>query len=391
VNRRALLLNRRALLSLLFAGAPAALLPAAPAPAQGDAPVETVARFYGATPIGVAVSRTGRVFLSFPRAFDQGPYDVAEIRGGRPVPYPDAAVNRLPGAAPASRRLVSVQGLTVDADDRLWLLDCGKIKTGPPAPGAAKLVGVDLKTDRIVRTILFPPSVAGPNAYLNDVRVDLRRGRAGTAFITDSSEAGPNGIVVVDLATGASRRRLNGHPSVKAEPGFTPVVEGGPLLKRPPNGPPARDRTGADGLTLTPDGQYLYYVPNQGHRLYRVRTQALADPRATDAQVAATVEDLGDRGFASDGIEADSAGYIYLTDYEHNAVRRRSPAGQYEIVAQGPALIWPDSIAFRRDGYMYLTVDQLDRQAKYHRGHDLRRKPILLVRQRTGSQPVALK
>jgi sugar lactone lactonase YvrE len=46
----------------------------------------------------------------------------------------------------------------------------------------------------VVRRILFPADVALPATYLNDVRFDLRRGEAGTAFITDSSDSGPNGI-----------------------------------------------------------------------------------------------------------------------------------------------------------------------------------------------------
>ena len=250
---------------------------------------------------------------------------------------------------------------------------------------------MDLRTNKILKTIIFPRTVDGSNAYLNDVRVDLQLGKGGTAFITDSSEKGPNGIVVVDLATGTSRRRLNDDPSTKAEPGFTPIVEGQPLLKRTPGKPPQHDKTGADGLTLTPDGKYLYYCPNEGHHLYRVSTAALADPTQTDAQVKATVENLGDKNFASDGIEADSQGYIYLTDYEHNAVKRRSPTGEYETIVSGPAIIWPDSIAFGPGGDMYFTADQLNRQAKYHNGRDLRQKPIPLYRLSVGSQPVMLK
>ena len=64
----------------------------------------------------------------------------------------------------------------------------------------------------------FPPEVTMLDAYLNDIRFDLRRGKEGMAFITDSSEKGPNGIVVVDLATGKSWRRLNNHPSTRPSP-----------------------------------------------------------------------------------------------------------------------------------------------------------------------------
>ncbi len=377
-------------LSFFFAACAAAAALPALAQSPASSPLQTVASFSGATPIGVTVSRTGRIFMSFPRAFDVGPYDVAEIKNGQPVPYPNAALNRL-SSLPLGQRLFSVQGLTVDASDHLWLLDTGIYKTKPTSLGGPKLVCVDLQTNKVVKAIIFPRAVAGPNAYLNDVRVNLQIGTAGTAFITDSSEKGPNGLVVVDLATGASRRRLNNDPSTKAEPGFTPVVEGQPLLKRLPGKPPMHDKTGADGITLTPDGKYVYYCPNEGHHFYRVSAAALADAAQTDAQVKATVENLGDKSFASDGIEADSEGYIYLTDYEHNAVKRRSPTGQYETMVSGPNIIWPDSIAFGPDGYMYFTADQLNRQAKYHDGKDLRQKPIPLYRVDVGSQPVMLK
>lgn len=384
-------LLRNPLVTALFSLTAASAAFAAPInTAPNTPPVSIAAKFSGATPIGVVVSKTGRIFMSFPRAFDQGPYSVAEIKNGKPSAYPNAALNRLSGR-PQAEQLVSVQGLTVDAQDRLWLLDLGIVKTSPVSFGGPKLMCVDLATNKIVKKILFPAEIAGRDAYLNDVRVDLRLGKSGTAFISDSSEKGPNGIVVVDLATGKSRRVLNNAPSVQAEPGFTPVVNGIPVLKRSKRGiPPKHDTTGVDGLTLTPDGKYLYYCPNEGHHLYRISTQTLADPKATNDQVLAAVEDLGDKGFASDGIEADAAGNVYLTDYEHNAIKRRTPAGKYETVAQGPLLVWPDSISFRSDGVMFFTADQLNRLPKYHYGKDLRRKPILLLRQTNGSKPVML-
>ena len=61
------------------------------------------------------------------------------------------------------------------------------------------MVCVDLNNDQIIKQILFPQDVALSTTYLNDVRFDLRRGKEGMAFITDSAQKGPNGIIVVDL------------------------------------------------------------------------------------------------------------------------------------------------------------------------------------------------
>ncbi len=385
------------------AGAAAILLaacaPAAPAqaltrdahyPAAGrTGKIAVFARFYGPTPIEVAVSPRNRIFMSFPCAFDPGPFSVGEIKAGRAVPYPSAAINRLDG--PQANHLVSVQGMTVDAQNRLWLLDTGIIGTKPTQAGGPKLVCVDLNTNQIVKKIIFTRDVAGPNAYLNDVRVDLAVGTAGTAFITDSSEKGPNGIVVVDLATGQAVRRLNDHPSTKYEPNFIPVVEGERLLKRRPGQPGMRDRTGADGLTLSGDGKNLFYGPNEGVRIYAVPVKTLADASKSDEDVNNAVKDYGPKPGPADGIEADSANRVYVTDYVHDAIWRRLPSGKYELVAQDPRLVWPDAIAFSTDGFMYFTADQLDRQKKYHNGHDLRRRPVCLWRMRTDSQPVFLK
>jgi hypothetical protein len=43
------------------------------------------------------------------------------------------------------------------------------------------------------------------------------------------------------------------------------------------------------------------------------------------------------------------------------------------------------------DGFLYVTANQLHRQARYHGGKDLRRKPYALFRVRIEAQPVLLK
>lgn len=287
--------------------------------------IESVASFNGPMPTGVTVSQGGRIFVNFPRWGDKVDYTVAEVKNGRTVAYPNADINR-PNTSNQSESFISVQSVVVDPQDRLWILDTGSINFGPTSPGGPKLIGVDLKQNRIVKKILFPQNVALPTTYLNDIRFDLRRGQAGMAFITDSSDKGPNGIIVVDLASGKSWRRLNDHPSTKAEPNFLPTVEGRPLLNRPPNKPPSPLKLGSDGIAISADGKRLFYCALASRRLYSVSVDALANEQLNDAQVAATVVDLGDKGGGSDGLESDAQNRVYLTNYEHNAIFRRLPS-----------------------------------------------------------------
>lgn len=358
--------------------------------------LEPVAYFDGAMPTGVTVSqKQGRIFVNFPRWGDDVPFTVAEIRDGKAIAYPDEAINQTDQNDQAAA-LVSVQSVVVDPADRLWILDTGSPMFQPIMYGGPKLVCVDLNTDKVIRKILFPQDVALPTTYLNDVRFDLRRGSEGMAFITDSSQNGPNGIIVVDLASGKSYRRLHDHPSTKAEQiqTFLPIVEGRPLLEHQPDGSVKQGAgMGADGIAISSDGARLYYCPLGSRKLYSVDTDALVDQSLGDREkVGVTVNDEGDRGGAADGLESDAAGYIYSTNYEHNAIlRRRSGGGQWETIAHDPRLLWPDTLSLAADGYLYVTANQLHRQARFHKGHDLRRKPYTLFRIRIDAQPVLLR
>jgi sugar lactone lactonase YvrE len=365
--------------------------------------LELVHAFEGPMPTGVSVSQRGRIFVNFPRWGDDVPATVVELRDGasaggagsaerREVPYPDQQWNS-PSGHDDEHAFVSVQSVVVDPADRLWVLDTGSPKFQRTRPGGPKLVRIDLDTDTVTQVITFPAEVALATTYLNDVRFDLRRGTAGVAYITDSSDSGPNGIIVVDLATGESWRRLHDHPSTKAEPlhAFQPVVEGQPLLERPVDGPAKPIGIGCDGIAISLDGSRLFYCPLASRRWYSVATDALADRSVSDDQVAATVVDEGDKGGGSDGLESDDAGRIYLTSYEHNAVLRRVPGGGYETVVYDPQLLWPDTMSVATDGYLYLTANQLHRQSNFQHGRDLRRRPYALFRTRIDAGPVLLR
>ncbi len=419
--------------------------------APTDQPVghlETVATFPGPMPEGVTVSHTGRIFVNFARWGDTIPFTVAEVVNGKAVAYPNEEINNWPGRslpnpnaftdrAADQTHFVSVQSVVVDPEDRLWVLDTGAPKLKNIVPDGPKLVAIDLHTNKVVRTILLPPESAGTNSYMNDVRFDLRGGDPGpqdcttmigsapalnphappkdaehpaaerscgpgehgsggdaihgTAYITDSSSEGPNAIVVVDLGTGKSWRRLNQHSSVLSEDQFLMFAQGQPVYMTLPGHPAKAVNFAADGIAISNDGETLYYCPINGTKLYAVSTAMLRDRSKSESQVAATVRAVTGK-MPSDGLESDAAGNVYMTDPVTDSIHRWSPkTGMTETLAHDPRILWPDTMSLAGDGYLYFTANQLNQQPTMHHGQDLRQKPYQMFRIKVDAAPVQLK
>jgi sugar lactone lactonase YvrE len=379
---------------------------AAPAPREKlKGQLQTVAQFYGAMPTGVTVSQKGRIFVNFPRWGDNVPFTVAEIKNGRAVAYPDLEINdfasngtrgslsmEMSARAREEREthFVGVQSVVVDPQDRLWILDTGSVQFGPTAPGGPKLVCINLETDTVEKVIPFPANVALPTSYLNDVRFDLRKGRGGVAYITDSGAGSPGGIVVVDLETGRSYRRLNNHPSVQPVPKFVPTVEGRAVFSTPQGKFPKYLGLKSDGIAISADGSRLYYCPLASRRLYSVSTALLLNGKASDAVIEKSIIDHGDKGM-SDGLESDAQGRVYCTQPETNSISRRLPNGLFETVVHDDRLLWPDTLSLAGNGDLYVIANQLHEQKGFNSGQDMRRKPYSLFKIKTDGTPVRLK
>src|SRR6266403_2150236 len=277
--------------------------------------------------VGVAVSASGRVFVSFPRnGIDTVKNSVEEVIENKAVAYPNKEINTLNTAEP-STHFLSAQSVYVDSSDTLWVLDVGNLGSGTALiSGGAKLVAIDLTTNAVKRTIVFPDSLITKGTSINDVRFDLARGAAGFAYIPDSSAAAGSGIIVVDLSTGNAVRRLANDPTVVRGPAFRASAEGKPLGTRATaGGAPRLVWAAADGIAVSADGKLVYYCPIASRNLYSVDAAVLTDFTQSDAAVAATIKNLGDKGEVG-GLEADAQGRVYLTNGEFNAIRRFDPS-----------------------------------------------------------------
>jgi len=291
---------------------------------------------------GVAVSQEGRIFVNFPRWSPEVDVSVVELLPTSEVkPYPDEEWNRWSPDLLPQEHFICVQSVYIDAENFLWILDPANPLLQGVVEGGAKLLKVDLATGKMVQKIFFDNEIAPSSSYLNDIRVDVKH---QFAYLTDS---GLGAIIVVDLNSGKARRLLDNHPSTKAED-ITLTVEGIPL----------KIRVHSDGLALNPERSYLYYQALSGRTLYRVETKYLKDPGLTAAQIGELVEFVTESG-ASDAIEFDHKGNLYLTSLEYNAIRRLTPAGIIETVVKDSSLKWPDSFSIPPEGAIYVTTSQL--------------------------------
>lgn len=326
-------------------------------------------------PTGVAVSSTGRKFSNYPGGLDpnntndgnNGKYTVAELFDeSTEKPYPSAEMNNPPGGAinytttpPTGANyqdyLIGVQSVVIDSADRLWILDTGRVLTQEgvlvqASVGGAKLIGVDLETDSVIKTIVFPNTVAYPVTYLNDVRFDLDPGLTdsgeGVAYITDSSSEGRTGLIVVDLGTGESWRHLDGSPYVAGDRQFLAFVWGRELYANQPGRPGSFITFGADGIALGADGKDLYFGGVGTRYLYSIPTERLLDNSATsEIKAQAAVVTRSQKGLA-DGFETDSNGLIYHGNMEVNAVNYFSPEnGTDQVFLRDPRISWADTVS----------------------------------------------
>lgn len=335
--------------------------------------IEEVAAFQGPGPSGIVVTPNGRTFVGFPRhAIDHPGMTLGELVNGKLLPYPSASVSQ-PSALADREKLISVHGMTLDSQGRLWLIDDGK-RAGHEgiAPGAAKVVGIDLNSNTIVASVVLKDALL-QDSHMNDLRIDLTHGSQGTAYVADSSFGESPALVVVDLASGRQRRVLADDPSIKAQADFVTQLDGVPM--RYQGNKTVFPHGGVDSLALTADGTRLYYSPLTGRHLWSLPTAALSDFTLNDRQLASQIRDEGEK-VMTDGMDIDRQGRIYLTDAEHHQVLRRWPDGHLEVVLRDPRLVWPDGLFVTADA-VYVTLGQWDRMGK---GFDTRKPPYLLIR-----------
>lgn len=312
---------------------------------------------------GLHFDAQGAAYVSTPRLVSAGaPATLSKLdlraQSGpaRLTAFPSVQGNAV--AAAPEQSLRNVLGFHVDRRNGwLWTLDMGFVAGESEAPaGAQKVLVIDLASGRTVKRIPLDGVADRKGSFLNDITVDERR---RVAYISDSGmRSAPNnmvGLIVLDFASGKARRVLDRHPDLQIEPGVKVVSHGAEVW---PGNPLL---LGINGIALSPDGGTLYWTVTTGTRARSIPTAILRKADASNAQIAASVRDLGAVGGNTDGIVTDSMGRLYITDVTRNGIVKYDPRTKaMSLIASDDGVHWPDTPAILPGGDLVFTSSSLN-------------------------------
>jgi len=333
--------------------------------------IEVVAELSNTRPGNLTITPNNRMILS-EQPLDDPELRVVELmKDGSLQPFP--TLDWADGPDKGEVGFASVIGVHTTTDGIVWVLDMGS------ATSQAKLVGWDSENNRLVKVIPIETSATVANSFLQDFAIDEKRNKVYIADTTLGNLTGATNpaFVVVDLTTGKSRRVLESFPQLMP-PKHDIVIDGSLMGAAREDGTTEAIYLGLNAIVIDNNNDWVYFGTVNGSDLFRIPTTLLADDKATDNQLAASIELFGQKR-PSDGITIDAKGNIYIGDIENSAVGIVNKEG-YQVLAQDTQLLsWPDGFVIN-DAWLYVTQNQLHLTAPLNEGKAQGDKPYRIVR-----------
>nr|UPO25011.1 yellow-e [Henosepilachna vigintioctopunctata] len=280
-----------------------------------------------------------RIFMAIPRLRSGVPATLTSIPrntapGSSPVlqAYPNWSFHSAgKGNVSSCSELVSVYRIRKDSCNRLWVLDSG-IMTSledfrsvcPP-----KILIFDLRTDQVVRTIVFPRQVLRLNSLLTNLIIDENtQGTCDSAFVYISDTAAP-GIVVYNSAQDTAWRLM--HPAMYPDPDFSDHTI---------NGESFTLMDGVVGLAYSPRLKTVYFQPLATDRIFSIQTSALTKGPLAENEVL-PIELVGKKSSQGLGLTVDERDdTLYFSPLTETSVATWNPrSNRQTLVAYNPDLL----------------------------------------------------
>jgi hypothetical protein len=320
---------------------------------------------------GIALTKTNRMFASFPRWIGDVTPSVAEILPNNVLsPFPGGewnTFNPTTSSENVENRFVNINAVLTDSHDNLWVVDSGIIGN-KMIENAAKLVKINLQRNTVERIYLVS-SLNPPQGFaLNDVRIGSHY-----AFLTES---GLGSVVIIDLQTGQVRRVLDNHPSTKFVDPTVVRMEGRAILDE--QGQPKKMHN--NHLELTPDEKILFYKPPFGYNWFQVSTDDLTNQTMTESELGSKVMTSW-KTMPTGGTTMDDAGNIYLVDIERQTIwQQNSVDGSWRLLIHDERITWGDASDVSQDGFLYIPMSQVNRFPSSNNGTNQVEKPFRIYK-----------
>lgn len=303
--------------------------------------VETVFSSQDIRPGNLALTSNGRLFVTMNPLVSPTTKVFELNKDGDNVAYPNAEY-----ATGENSIFKAVIGIRADSKDNLWMLDMG-IK---------QFVIWDTKNEKLVKTIAIPDAVVKPGSFLQDFVIDEKHNRVIIADMTqgDLKSAPEPAFIVINTENGEAKRMAQSHVSMM------PEMEGGFAL---------------NPIAIDPQNDWVYYGALHSKTMYR----APASSFESDEKLLSTIEKFGVKSF-SDGMEVDANGNVYVTNVVDGEIGL-STKNEYKTLAKIPeGQTWPDGLYVANDGFLYGTVDQLNKTAALNNGKEESVGPYLVIK-----------
>ena len=317
--------------------------------------------------MGIALSKSNRMFAALPRYINDVTLSVAEITSSNILTaFPGGRWNTFNPTSSTDNpeeRFINVNAVFTDANDNLWVVDIGSVGSRTYTNGS-KLVKISLRSNQVER-VYYTSSLNVPAGFaLNDVRIGSRH-----AYLTES---GLGSVVIINLENGQVRRVLDEHPSTKfAEPTVV-RMEGRVILDE--QGQPKKMHN--NNLELTPDEKTLYYKPSLSYNWFAIATADLLNESLSPSQLGEKVSTSW-KAMPTGGTTMDDQGFIYLMDIERQAIWQQSTVdGSWKLLVRDERIGWGDASDVSADGYLYVPMSQNNRIPAFNNGTNQVVKPF---------------
>ena len=290
----------------------------------------------------MTITKSGRTFVSINPLLGSDVRVYELMNNGQFKVYPNDEYSKGDHAI-----IKAIIGIRSDSKDNLWLLDLG----------AKQFIVWSTKKEKLVKTISIPDHVLSPVSFLQDFIIDEKNNRVIIADMTqgDLKSAPTPAFVVIDTKTGNARRMAESHASMM------PDFEGGFSL---------------NPIAIDPDFKWVYFGALHGKTVYRVAAKNFN----SNEELIAGIQKYSPKSY-SDGIAVDKKGNVYITNIENNELGVTNNKDGLRTIATLPeGQTWPDGLHLSKDGFLYSTVDQLNRVPALNNGKDESTGPYIIVR-----------